>query len=203
MASSADQITFKPVELFGGAITAEIPTGWEDVSQIRQVPDTQEVFLHTEGFSSMVFDILERVSPPAIASDDDVEALKFHLSDIIDSKPDAAASTILQTATEFPLVKMPETKCWSLVARVPAGEKMRGRANEPKGGVCVFVVLVRLENVQTDFVVSVNLPVMREGTGADMGDTAEVEGLLETGKKMRERVVGSLQVKDWGLFGEE
>ena len=131
-----------------------------DHSRIRQVPDTQEVFLHTEGFSSLVFDILERVEN---ASNNDIEALKFHLSDIIDSEPDAAASTILETASEFQLGKMAGTKCLSLVARVPAGEKMRGRANEPKGGVVVFVVLVRLEKVETDFVVSVNLPVMREG----------------------------------------
>ncbi|GIZ47659.1 hypothetical protein CKM354_001074400 [Cercospora kikuchii] len=200
MTSAAGQLSFKPVDLFGGAITAEIPIGWEDVSQIRQVPDTQEVFLHTEGFSSMVFDILERVEN---ASNDDVEALKFHLSDIIDSEPDAAASTVLETASEFGLGKMPGTKCLSLVARVPAGEKMRGRANEPKGGVVVFVILVRLERVETDFVVSVNLPVMREGAVGEGGDVKEVEGLLDVGRKVRERVVGSLQVKDWGLFGEE
>jgi len=32
--------------LFGGAITIELPAGFEDVSALRQVPDHQEVFLH-------------------------------------------------------------------------------------------------------------------------------------------------------------
>jgi hypothetical protein len=32
--------------LFGGAITIELPAGFEDVSALRQVPDHQEVFMH-------------------------------------------------------------------------------------------------------------------------------------------------------------
>ena len=32
------------VDLFGGAITTSIPSSWRDVSQVRQVPDKQEVY---------------------------------------------------------------------------------------------------------------------------------------------------------------
>ena len=32
------------VDLFGGAITTSIPSSWRDVSQVRQVPDHQEVY---------------------------------------------------------------------------------------------------------------------------------------------------------------
>jgi hypothetical protein len=32
------------VELFGGAIVISIPSQWRDVSQVRQVPDNQEVY---------------------------------------------------------------------------------------------------------------------------------------------------------------
>lgn len=82
---------FKQVDLFGGAIVASIPSTFEDVSDIRQVPDNQEVYLDKDGFSStvpsiypnfvmmvvdsifagIVFDILERVE-----KDSDIEALK-------------------------------------------------------------------------------------------------------------------------------
>ena len=47
-------------------------------SEIRQVPDNQEVYLDKDGFSSIVVDILERVERP------DDEALKFHLQDIVE-----------------------------------------------------------------------------------------------------------------------
>lgn len=48
-------------------------------SNIRQVPDNQEVYLDNAGFSSIVFDILERVE-----KGNDLEALKFHLADIVE-----------------------------------------------------------------------------------------------------------------------
>lgn len=47
-------------------------------SEIRQVPDNQEVYLDPHGTTSILFDILERVEKP------DVEALHFHLEDIVD-----------------------------------------------------------------------------------------------------------------------
>lgn len=40
--------------LFGGAITIELPAGFEDVSALRQVPDHQEVFLHKVSRSTWV-----------------------------------------------------------------------------------------------------------------------------------------------------
>ena len=51
------------------------------VSDIRQVPDHQEVYLSSTGFSSIVFDITERISEPST----DEGALKYHLEDIVES----------------------------------------------------------------------------------------------------------------------
>jgi hypothetical protein len=128
---------FKPVELFGGAITAEFPATFGDVryvspnprymvakgrigsmmrkldralekesnsgttaetiffrrwftdfffeSNIRQVPDNQEVYLDGEGFTSVVVEILEREEKP------DNEALEYHLRDLVEDEEDDAA----------------------------------------------------------------------------------------------------------------
>ncbi|KXS18577.1 Mog1p/PsbP-like protein [Gonapodya prolifera JEL478] len=46
-------------ELFGGAITAIIPHEFVDASQLRQIPDTQEVFVHTRTDASIIVEILE------------------------------------------------------------------------------------------------------------------------------------------------
>ena len=70
--------TYKPTTLFGGAITASVPSTYTDVSNMRQVPDHQEVWLDSEGFTSIVVEILERVEKP------DLEALKFHLEDLVE-----------------------------------------------------------------------------------------------------------------------
>jgi len=48
-------------------------------SSIRQVPDHQEVYLDSNGFTSIIFDITERVENVAT----DEEALKFHFDDIV------------------------------------------------------------------------------------------------------------------------
>lgn len=82
MASSTttSQTNYIPVPLFGGALTATLPTTFSDVSEIRQIPDHQEVFLEKTAFSSITFDILERVE----GGRSDEEALKFHLFDLVE-----------------------------------------------------------------------------------------------------------------------
>lgn len=52
-------------------------------SDIRQVPDNQEVYLDTQGFTSITFDLLERVTAAT-----DVDALRQHLDDIVESDAD-------------------------------------------------------------------------------------------------------------------
>lgn len=61
-------------------------------SDIRQVPDNQEVFLDKDGFTSVVFDILERVEKP------DIDALKYHLQDIVDDDADKTQTWSSNTA---------------------------------------------------------------------------------------------------------
>lgn len=65
-------------------------------SQIRQVPDTQEVFLDRDGFTSIVFDILERVDVGEEKSDAD--ALKYHFSDIVEDDTERAQIWTSNTA---------------------------------------------------------------------------------------------------------
>jgi hypothetical protein len=67
-------------------------------SEIRQVPDNQEVYLDKDGFTSIVVDILERVEKP------DIEALKFHLNDIVDED---AGETKVWTTGEAHFAKLP------------------------------------------------------------------------------------------------
>lgn len=56
-------------------------------SSIRQVPDNQEVYLERDGFTSVIFDIMERVEQDQAANDE--EALKFHYADMVGDSNDA------------------------------------------------------------------------------------------------------------------
>lgn len=55
-------------------------------SNIRQIPDHQEVYLDTNGYTSIVVEILEYVDKP---SDD--EALQYHFADLVDGTGDATS----------------------------------------------------------------------------------------------------------------
>jgi hypothetical protein len=53
-------------------------------SQIRQIPDHQEVYLDNSGYTSIVIEILQYVSKPS-----DEEALQYHFSDVIEGTGDS------------------------------------------------------------------------------------------------------------------
>lgn len=93
-------MSYKKIELYGGAITVELPAGYGDArfafcssasaiisltgySQIREVPDHQELYLDENGYSGVIFEILEYVEKPT-----DAEALQYHFADLVDGTGD-------------------------------------------------------------------------------------------------------------------
>jgi hypothetical protein len=96
--------TFRSTPLFGGALIVDLPSTFADVryispsplsnnltnkpSTIRQVPDHQEVYLDKDGFTSIIFDITERVGVAGSGPAVDGAALTTHLEDIVDSDID-------------------------------------------------------------------------------------------------------------------
>lgn len=76
--------TFRLTPLYGGAITASLPTSFKDASSLRQIPDHQEVYIDSDGYSSIVVDILEYV-----AKDTDEDALQYHFHDLVDGTGDS------------------------------------------------------------------------------------------------------------------
>lgn len=92
---------FRSTQLFGGALIVDLPSTFADVryvaqcvalifwliktSTLRQVPDSQEVYLDKEGYTSIIFDLLDRVGPPGSTDATDGAALTIHLEEIVDS----------------------------------------------------------------------------------------------------------------------
>lgn len=50
--------------LFGGAMEILVPNGFLDVSEIRQVPDNQEVFVSNYSDASLIVELLETPVKP-------------------------------------------------------------------------------------------------------------------------------------------
>jgi len=189
--------TFNNVDLFGGAMVAELPSGFADVSNIRQVPDNQEVYLDKDGFTSIMFDITERLDD---AGTDD-EALKAHFQDIIESSDGVK----VWSSDVTKLINLPDgVPSYTLVAtkQPVAGERVRTPSPD---FTAILLTLVRLESQKTDVVITINVPHIK---GEYVEEEVDLAGgkpgrLLEAGFLYRDQILKSFDIKDWGLFVQD
>ncbi|KAF2201319.1 Mog1p/PsbP-like protein [Delitschia confertaspora ATCC 74209] len=210
-------MSFHTTPLFGGAITVDLPSNFHDVSDIRQIPDNQEVYLDVNGFSSIVVDILERVEKP------DDEALKVHLADVVSGTGDET-SVVRQGGVE--LGKMSNTPASHIhflqTPSPPTISLSSGGAvqpvNPPSGPshrrtadfTSIHLILLRLTEQTTDIVITVNVPhypgeyVKDEleggvGNGGQAGSFGKTQ-LMKDAEEVVERILRSFEVRDFGLF---
>lgn len=193
-AATNSQVT----DLYGGAITAELPSGAIDASNIREVPDTQEVFLLEQPNKldqSIIIDLLERVPAETLP-----EVIAVHLGDIFDEPPQFLAP--LESALNEKVGSEVHT---FLVKPAPT------RQETQTAKLFVFLALIRVERVETDILVTMNVPLECTDVTQE-AFSALVQGIL-TGEhldanspivadayKVARGAAMSLDVKDWSLF---
>ncbi|KAF2237459.1 Mog1p/PsbP-like protein [Viridothelium virens] len=186
----------KTVELFGGAITADYPNTFIDVSDLRQVPDHQEVYIDANGLTSIIVDILER-QPSEMCSDDEEVAIN-HLKDITNDHD--LMHTKIWTAGAAQFSKIPNTSpVLSLFATEPVPSLQNSRHQKYTS---ILLVLLRLEEKQTDIVITVNVP--HEPGSWESGtidpENGRLGSLLEAASAYQEKILASFEIKDWNLF---
>ncbi|CAE6414849.1 unnamed protein product [Rhizoctonia solani] len=173
-------------ELFGGAITVRLPAGLTDASDLRQVPDTQEVFLAPDSEVSIIFEILERVAP-----DDPIEVAKFHFDSI--SHDNNAVSSTVET------VNVPDQQPNStspIKLSVLQGTQLVPKFNRTHPDtVKILLAVYRVVEKDTDLVLTFNVPVQAE----KLGSAVDAEG-AKRWLDIYEAAVPSLKIVDFGLF---
>lgn len=186
--------------LFGGALSADLPAKFADVSKLRQVPDNQEVWIDQDGFTSIIFDITERVGPSGSGPKIDGQAMTDHLEDMVGS--DINTVKIWNTAeTEFSRLEKGIPAYTLISTQTP-----RVRPGEQKSSApdftAIVMTLLRLEKQKTDILITVNVPHIK-------GEYDEDDVDLELGKQGKligdaveysARIWESFKIKDWGLF---
>jgi len=214
---------FKPVPLYGGALKADLPAAFMDVSDIRPVPDTQEVWVDSNGLTGIIFDILERITPERAheirnelaaegasvssntrdatangsnTSTEDHEALRVHLADTMEAQ---TTSCKVWSTKEVQFAKYPSNPAISSMSTVQPLPDAPGSQSRTQLTVILFTLL-RLVEQKTDLVVTISIPVpANEDTSVDPVAGrwgAQVEG----GMKFMERILTSFEVVEWGLF---
>ncbi|KAK4166741.1 hypothetical protein QBC43DRAFT_298424 [Cladorrhinum sp. PSN259] len=198
---------YEPTPLYGGAIVVDLPSSFADVSRLRQVPDNQEVYIDKDGFTSIIFDITERVGAPGTGIERDGRALTTHLEELVGE--DVETVKVWNT-TETQLSHLEENiPAYTLIAtQTPKQHQSSEDENAPRRPApdftALILTLVRLEKESTDILITINVPHIKgeydeEEVDLALGKQGELIGdAVEYAAKIWE----SFTVKNWGLFNE-
>ncbi|KZV70487.1 Mog1p/PsbP-like protein [Peniophora sp. CONT] len=164
-------------DLFGGAITATLPTSLIDASDLRQIPDTQEVFLSPTSDVSIILEILESV--PAT---DLIDAAKYHFNSLAHDN-DATAATVL-TVTTIPNDRGDGTPSPTVLSGTQQVRKFN-RTNADD--VRIYMAVYRVPGKSVDAVLTMNVPFV---------DQAQ----LDEARDVFNAAARSLAIVDYALF---
>lgn len=196
--------------LFGGAIVCDVPTSWRDVSDVRQVPDHQEVWQDaTEDGAMLVVEILERQDV------DDANAACFFFDDLAESNgiaPQATTSSDLSfrpvTSTHLPPLQIEgATACAGIgYQKIAVGREYNAisgqrREDQEIRWTCVELCVLRLARVETDLLVTVTKPMANPKEPPPMEAAAIGSASVASWSEPFQRSLSSMQIRDWQLFG--
>ncbi|KAL1602798.1 hypothetical protein SLS60_006219 [Paraconiothyrium brasiliense] len=181
-------MSYKKVELYGGAITVDLPTAYGDASQIREVPDHQELYLDEHGYSGVIFEILEYVEKST-----DAEALQYHFADLVDGSGD---ETNMLEQSHASMARMPGKAVYTLsfIQTPPPPDRPR----KTPDFVAIHLLLLRLKEQGTDIMITINVPHY-PGEYEEAG-AGEKTALMRDGDEIAKKVLESFDIKEWGLF---
>ncbi|GAB4839987.1 hypothetical protein Ancab_020696 [Ancistrocladus abbreviatus] len=189
--------------LFGGAIASTFPLRFQDVSNIRQVPDHQEVFVDPERDESLIFELLELKNDVP----DNASALWF-LQDLAGEQEAEGGVVIEQSGVlEAPGLcyrSMPAVVT-SAVGQMAISKGRQGR--EAQNIVKVYLANLRLKEVRTDVLITAYEPLVinplsesANAVGAGVAVPAAQTGRMPVAEVFKP-AVSTLRVNDWSLFG--
>lgn len=179
--------------LFGGALSAAIPSSAQDISELRQIPDNQEVFANSQTDQSIIIELLEYQSHVQGA-----EAVRYHFDDVAASNGAVESGswkiTGVEQLTQSELLLQECSSAWLL-----SGAQLVSKFNEEaKNTVNIYLCLFRLPQFTTDILVTFNDPVcINPLSSSAAGCVAAVPWTLQD----FQNVLQSFRLLNPGVFG--
>ncbi|CAL8394757.1 unnamed protein product [Boreogadus saida] len=182
--------------LFGGAISARIPHSARDISDVREVPDNQEVFAHGHTDQSLIVELLEFES-----NVEDLDAAKYHFEDIAGSnkalKPGTCDVTSVVALSKSELSLSECSSAWLL-----NGAQCVSKFNEEaRNAVTIHLGLFRLPQFSTDVLVTFNDPLSISPDSSSISSASGTQSSEPWTVQDFHRLLHSLTLHDPGLFG--
>ncbi|GEQ72749.1 hypothetical protein JCM33374_g6437 [Metschnikowia sp. JCM 33374] len=188
----------KETPLYGGAITAKLSEKAIDVSEFRDVPDTQEVFLLEQTNKldqAIIIDLLESVEEPTLP-----EIISVHLSDILDEPASYLAplesfyNDNVQANVHTFLLKTASSK-----------------QDTDSVKLFMYVALLQVSKAQSDVVLTMTVPCewgeLDQEKFFDLAQKVVGGNSLDDGESVMSQaysqiktVASTFKIIDWGLF---
>ncbi|KAK4707133.1 hypothetical protein R3W88_033272 [Solanum pinnatisectum] len=189
--------------LFGGAISTTFPIRFQDVSNVRQVPDHQEAFVDPERDESLIIELLDLKMDVA-----DSGSATWFLQDLANEQ-EAEGTIITEQSAVF---EAPEL-CYrnmpaviiTAIGQMAVAKGRQGR--EAQNLVKVYLANIRLKEVGTDVLITAYEPLVinpmsesATAVRAGMAVPAAQSGVMPMAEVFK-LAVSSFKVHDWSLFG--
>ena len=178
-------LSLSPHPLFGGAINTSIPSHFIDASEIRQVPDNQEVWLDPDDETSLIVELLEPID-----AEDGIDA---HFEVLAQDNEASSSRIILKTDVHSDLGP----------AHLLIGLQQAKKFND-ESQVMVILGLIRLNGA--DIVITLNTPcdeslvAQLEAQPHRRSRNLEARRRIESARGIVERAIMDFKILDWGLF---
>nr|XP_046248639.1 ran guanine nucleotide release factor [Scatophagus argus]XP_046248640.1 ran guanine nucleotide release factor [Scatophagus argus] len=180
--------------LFGGALSAVLPYTATDISELREIPDNQEVFVHTNTDQSLIVELVEYQGQVA-----DQDAARYHFEDIAGSNK-ALGPGAFEVTSVMPLSKSELSLSDCSSAWMLTGTQCVSKFNEEaRNIVTLHLGLFRLPQFSTDVLITFNDP---QRISPDSSSAASAGTLREPWTMYDfQRLLQTLTLHNPGLFG--
>ncbi|XP_067930893.1 ran guanine nucleotide release factor-like [Watersipora subatra] len=180
------------VDIFGVALTAKLPEPRVDVSDLREIPDNQEVFAHTCTDQSIIIEVMEYEE-----SEDD-QALRIYFKDLVDTNnADVDVNSLCNQPLELSSLSASCCKSCRLMKGIQSVSKFKDTA---RNTVEVHMALLRLPQFTSDILLTFNNPlhINAESNSSDVNTSTSESAWTEDHFL---QTVKSLTIVNNGLFG--
>ncbi|XP_057448259.1 uncharacterized protein LOC130739843 [Lotus japonicus] len=196
-----DVVHLRP--LFGGEISSTFPNRFQDVSNIRDVPDHQEVFVDPSRDESLIFELLDFKHDVA-----DNGSAAWFFQDLA-REQDAEGTVVIEQSGVLEAPGLTHnnipTVVTTAVGQMAISKGRQGR--EAQNIVKVYLANLRLKGVDTDVLITAYEPIVinplsesADTVGAGLAVPAAQAGCMSMDEVIK-LAVTNFKVYDWGLFG--
>lgn len=179
--------------LFGGAFSAVLPPGAIDVSDLRPVPDNQEVFCHPVTDQSLIVELLELQAHVCGEA-----AARYHFEDVggVQGARSQQVESVQSLGSENLALRSCCPEAWVLSGKQQVAKENQQVAKD----VAVHQALLRLPQYETDVLLTFNQPPISDNRSSlSPGNVSPPPWSLGD----FEQLVTSLNLHDPTIFGPQ